>query len=315
MEMANHWSETKSIARRVRKAEIRDKADIMLLLQNGGYTHVHLDWRPPADWVGEEGFVVVPAESKRPSLLSSMVFGTPSQLAACLAAVADPAPAAWVRVVGINKEADEAQALLGAMLERVTGHLRDTAVSELGWLVMDEWPRRWLPSLGFHPANEIVTYVKYDMAIPTIPSPNDLTIRPVRVEDMDILAHIEAAAFEPLWRHSASGLRQAYQQAFSFDVAEKNGRIVGFQYSTSNKDNAHLVRMTILPDLQRNGIGSALLTRAIQGYKQSNLRYITLNTQIDNYPSQKLYTKFGFQARGQHLPIWVKPITANTIPS
>lgn len=311
MEMANLCSGVKKSAKKVRTAVQQDKADIMLLLQNGRYTHVHLDWQPPVNWVGERGFVVVPTKAETSSPMGDGWFGWGSSLLACLAAVADPAPAAWVRTAALRRE-DEAQELLAAMLDQVSNYLQDTAVTELGWLVLNDWPLKWLPSLGFNQVNEIVTYSKYDMDTPVTAVPKALTIRSANLADMDMLAAIEAAAFDPLWRHSACALRQAYHQAFSFDIAEWNGRVAGFQYSTSNQDSAHLARMTILPELQRAGIGSALLSHTIQGYKHSKLRYITLNTQIDNYPSQKLYTKYGFQVQDQKLPLWVKSIPSAT---
>ncbi len=318
MEMANCSLGPQTAAGwRVRQAEARDKPDIMLLLQNGRYTHIHLDWQPPADWVGRTGFAVIDREErtdKRPSGWREQRFGAPwwqtqkTQLAGCLAAIADPAPAAWVRTVALLEEKNGPLALLEQMLAWAIGRLRETAVTTLAWLVTNPWPISWLPALGFSQANEIVTYVKYGLNIPPFTPPPALHIRPAQPQDLDTLAAIEEAAFEPLWRHSAETLHLVYRQAFSFDVAEWNGRIVGFQFSTRSHNSAHLVRMTVLPQAQKSGIGSALLAHAIQGYQQHNLRYISLNTQADNFSSQKLYTKFDFQPQEQRLPVWVKPI-------
>lgn len=318
MEMANHSLGSQAVAGgRVRRAEVRDKPDIVLLLQNGRYTHVHLDWQPPADWVGRTGFVVVEQEERagggRASGWREQWFGPwwspqKARLAGCLAAIADPAPAAWVRTVALAEGSDPL-ALLERMLTWVIPGLRETAVGEVAWLVTNPWPIPWLPALGFSQVNEIVTYVKYGLSIPPFTSPPALHIRAAQPQDLDTLAAIEEAAFEPLWRHSAETLHLVYRQAFSFDVAEWNGRVVGFQFSTRSESSAHLVRMTVLPQAQKSGIGSALLAHAIQGYQQYNLRYISLNTQADNLPSQKLYSKFGFQPQEQRLPVWVKPLS------
>lgn len=313
MEMANHSLARQATAGQVRQAQGRDKPDIMLLLQNGRYSHVHLDWQPPADWVGRDGFAVVEREGHEGNQASGwreQWFGTwwqpqKSRLVGCLAAIADPAPAAWVRTVALEAE-EHALELMDRMLAWATSCLRETAVSELGWLVTHPWPLAWLPALGFTQVNEIVTYVKHGLSIPPFITPAELSMRPAQPQDLDTLAAIEAAAFEPLWRYSAATLRLVYQQAFSFDVAELNGRVVGFQFSTRSQNSAHLVRMTILPQAQKSGVGSALLAHAIQGYQQYNLRYISLNTQADNYPSQKLYGKFGFQPQEQRLPVWLK---------
>ena len=312
MEMANHWTRPNLLATTVRVAEPNDKPDIMYLLQHSRYQHLHLDWQPPADWVGKRGFVVLPRTESAKQTLTNRLFAAPSRLAACLAAVADPAPAAWVRIACLGEVPAPKEVLAALMEEVVTGLLStavpETAVSELGWLAVEPWPNQWLPALGFNIANEIETYVKTGLEIPNVPISEQLTIRPAQLADMVALAEIEKQAFAPLWRHSASGLGMAFQQAFSFDVAEWNGRIVGFQFSTRNHNSAHLARMTVSPAAQRCGVGSTLLTHILKTCREYNLHYISLNTQIDNKTSQKLYTKFGFHPRGQRLPVWVRQI-------
>ena len=47
--------------------------------------------------------------------------------------------------------------------------------------------------------------------------------------------------------------------------------------------------MTVSPERQGQGIGAALLARALEGYGQRQLRTVTLNTQADNLASQRLY--------------------------
>ena len=134
--------------------------------------------------------------------------------------------------------------------------------------------------------------------------PGDLVIRPVDLEDLPLLEQIEAEAFEPLWRHSAEGLALAARQTLSFDVAERDGRVLGFQFSTATRRGAHLSRMTVDPAFQRSGVGSALLAHALAGYQRLGAGQVTLNTQVDNYASQQLYERFGFQANGERFPVW-----------
>ncbi|MDV7390860.1 GNAT family N-acetyltransferase [Arthrospira platensis SPKY1] len=305
MEMANLWLKQEQSVGRPRVARAEDAPGLTRLLRDAALVHTHVDWRLPVDWLGEAGFVLqeAPPAAAGGRSLASRLLGARVSLQACLAVAADPPPAAWVRVAALAEAADVAQTL-GGLLAAVQDYLRATAVTQLAWLPTEEWPNAWLPQLGFTRVNAIETYKKDDVTAPAPPPVAGLTIRPVRAADLETLAAIEVAAFEPLWRHSAAALALARNQASSFDVAELDGEIVGFQFSTGRRHYAHLARMTIAPRVQGRGVGSALLAHAIDGYRRNGLHAVTLNTQVDNVASQRLYRRFGFQPTGERLPVW-----------
>jgi ribosomal protein S18 acetylase RimI-like enzyme len=295
----------------VRIATVADKVDIVELLRHAPFRHIHADWRLPVDWLGEESFVVIP---KMPlpdpvETVTTKLFPQRSLLLGCLVATADPAPAAWVRAAALAY-IDQPEVALGKMLEYVENYLaKEKGVTQLAWLIVDKWPLAWLPAFDFHQENEIVTYLKQDLLVPPARAVAELKLRPARLQDMPRLAEMERAAFDPLWRHSQASLCLALAQTISFDVAIWRGRLVGFQFSTAaRRQGAHLSRLTVDPAVQGVGIGSALLAHAIQGYQQQGLRYISLNTQVDNAPSLHLYHKFGFQLVDDPLPVMVKSL-------
>jgi ribosomal-protein-alanine N-acetyltransferase len=287
----------------IRPAVQADSRALIELLQMATYSHTHVDWRMPVEWLGTAGFVL----SEQPQK-ANWFWSSPSHLEACLAVGADPLPAAWVRVVAL-RHVDRPGALLAAMMEHVLPYLRSLPATELGWLAADHWPDRFLPALGFKRAYEIMSYVKEGLSIPA-GTDASVHIRPVRQEDMATLEQIEADAFDPLWRHSADSLTLGWKQAISFDVAEWDGRVVGFQYSVRSYTgaSAHLVRMTVRPEMQGRGIGRALLIAAFDSYRRRKLQSVTLNTQATNLASRRLYEKFGFQAAGEQMPVWVLPL-------
>ncbi|MFZ0544436.1 MAG: GNAT family N-acetyltransferase [Candidatus Promineifilaceae bacterium] len=300
MEIANLDSAT------IRLATSKDAQQILRLLQESPFAHIHADWHVPGDWLGTPGFVVSEHLTGAGAMSS---FGLEAlNLMACLAVAADPYPAAWVRIAAI-RQTTFAQEVLAEMLEAVLPFLRETAVTALGWLAVESWPGEILPALGFHRENWITTFIKEGVDSPPIKD-SGVEIRPVSVNDMETLAAIEAAAYEPLWRHSAGGLRLAYKQSFCFDVALVNEQIVGFQYSTSNHYGlgAHLVRITVHPDLQGLGVGSALMAAAMERYRRRGIKRVSLNTQLDNIASHRLYEKFGFYRTGEQMPVWVMNI-------
>jgi ribosomal-protein-alanine N-acetyltransferase len=309
MELANVGA--KGLEEHIRLAVDADAKAITRLLRRALLSHIHADWHMPSDWLGTGGFVVLPevafSTEQRRSVAARLLPAT-VRLQACLATTADPPPAAWVRVASVA-EVDVPQAVLAALLERVTDYLRATAVTELGWLAIRDWPNPWLPDLGFFRANEIVTYVKEDDWLPGRTAVSNLVIHPVQPGDMVALAQLEAAAFDPLWRYSANTLALARRQALCFDTAVLDGQIVGFQLSSQTyNDGAHLVRLTVHPDFHGQGVGSALLAHALTSYRRYGLHTVSLNTQIDNITSQYLYEKFGFRATDQRFPVWVRPL-------
>lgn len=308
MDFANHWrSEETAVSQSnvtLRTAVTGDATAISHLIRTARRAHLHVDWRLPADWLGSPHFVVA-AEEGRSGSLRAKLFSRETRLAAALAATPDPLPAAWVRVAVVADNQDERQ-LLAGMLDRVTVSLRETAVTQLGWLVQRGWPDASLPELGFERVNEIETYVKDSLDLPLGPLRDDLLIRRAEPEDWAALEALEAEAFEPLWRFSRETLALAQREALCFAVAEWNGRLVGYQLSSTSPEGAHLVRLTIAPEAQGQGVGSALLTEAFHSYRRFGLRHISLNTQVDNLISQRLYLKFGFRPTGERLPVWCK---------
>lgn len=300
----------------IRVATRADAGEITRLLETAVYRHLHSDWYLPGDWLGSPGFVLLPKPIISPLTRAARFIGARQPALACLAAGADVAPVAWVRVAALSMELPASGDILAAMMAPVAAYLRRRGLAQLAWLLAEAWPASWLEQMGFFIANEIETYIKEDTAVPPAPAAPHLTIRPATAADMETLAELETAAFAPLWRHSAHALQLAFQRALSFDVAvaetgTTSATPVAFQLSSRTGAGAHLVRLTVHPAYQGRGIGAALLAHTLAGYHQRGLTAVSLNTQLDNLPSQKLYRHFGFQASGYRLPVWIKELAPN----
>jgi ribosomal protein S18 acetylase RimI-like enzyme len=66
--------------------------------------------------------------------------------------------------------------------------------------------------------------------------------------------------------------------------------------------------MTVDPAVQRQGVGTTLMLSAIQSYRRANVLNATLNTQMNNVASQRLYARFGYQMTTESVPVWVLAI-------
>ncbi len=300
------WASGEAMVGEVRAAGLEDTAVLTQLLKKARYQHYHADWHLPVDWLGKHAFVVWDDGLKGTSV-SEKLMGERESVRACLAAAADPMPAAWVRVAAL-REMDEPTAVLAQMLEKVEAVLRETAVTELGWMPVTDWPEQWLTQLGFCRVNQMQTFVKEGTSLPMMPDHSNIMIRPVTEGDFQKLSLVAEAAFAPLWRHSVAGLIAAKSQTLSFNAAWLDGELVGYEMSTANGRYAHLAHIAIHPSHQGKGVGSQLLAHTIQDYAKNGVQSVSLNTQADNQASQKLYRKFGFKQIEEHYSVWAKSL-------
>jgi ribosomal protein S18 acetylase RimI-like enzyme len=279
---------------RLRTATSDDVGRLTRLLRHAYWAHFHADWRLPADWIGYPGFVLAEPVGA-------------ASLAGCLCIAPDPPPASWVRLAALRDTAKQF-AVLRDLMEAALAAISGEAISEIALLGNDAKLESWLPTLGFRIVNEVITFVHNDLqaAAPPATSGSPVSVRRVRLDDLPRLVAIEEAAFDPIWRHSREGLALGWQHALSFHVAELGDAIAGFQYSarSDRPRAAHLVRLTVDPSFQRQGVGSTLLAAALASYFEQGYDAVSLNTQADNVASQRLYERFGLTLAGYPIPVW-----------
>ncbi|MFK7800266.1 MAG: GNAT family N-acetyltransferase [Anaerolineae bacterium] len=263
------------------------------LLKTAPWRHKHVDWFETKSWLGSPGFVMSHSQDGSKG---------------CLAIVADPGPGAWVRVAALERQSfNRKQSFLqmSAMVDQVCEYLIQNGVKIIGWMAPIAWPDGWPEKLGFTESERVITYQKPTFKIPPLNTIDGLHIRAATSEDMPHLAEIESRAFPPIWRHSATGLNRAMDQAFSFDVALINNKLVGFQHSATGRGAAaHLARITVDPAVQGRGVGGHLLAHAIKGYQRRGAIEMTLNTESANVNAQRLYKRFGYRPSGHQFPLY-----------
>lgn len=134
------------------------------------------------------------------------------------------------------------------------------------------------------------------------PVPPELTFTPLTPAQLDELAILDAATFDPLWHFGRRDLFELLMRG-RMQVAWWEGRMVGYNAVCANSQSeAQLARLAVQPHFQGHGIGRALLSDAIR-YAASDFSVLVLNTQSNNSRSQNLYRGLGFRPIGASLPV------------
>jgi ribosomal protein S18 acetylase RimI-like enzyme len=277
---------------RVRSAAFTDQRQISNLIHFSPQVHRHLDWRDPLDWIGSPPFLVL--ESQR-------------QATAALACPPDPPGVAWIRLFA-NAGRVPVQDAWNMLWEAARLELFRLGRITAAAIVLQDWFHDLLLSSGFSTRQSIVMLLREQQDQLRSNLPPGVGVRPMMPYDLSVVAEVDAAAFEPLWQNSYDALRRAYPQAVLASVAEKDGRVVGYQVSTRNPLGAHLARLAVRPEVQGEGIGRALLADLVQSGAQRGISRLTVNTQSDNTASLALYRKTGFHETGERFPVYQSEI-------
>jgi ribosomal protein S18 acetylase RimI-like enzyme len=118
---------------------------------------------------------------------------------------------------------------------------------------------------------------------------------------------IDRAAFEPLWRLGATGLKEALNATPTstfLTVRSDTGETVGFAIVGAGAATGYLQRVAVDPQHAGKGYGRALVRASLSWARRHGCRTMLLNTQPDNEPAGKLYESEGFTRVAAGLVIW-----------
>ena len=272
----------------IRSATEKDRQSLANLIHYEVYVHRHLDWRLPMDWIG-----------KNPCLIAER----DGHLQAALICPPDPPEIAWIRLFAVSQEValDEAWNILWAGAQK---KLDGQACPPTAAIVLRPWFQALLEQNGFAQIQEIIS-LSWDRSrqISFRPLPHYL-IRTMKDNDLRSVHQLDTDAFGPLWRISLDTLSSAYQQSCVATVVEIDGKLIGYQISTSGPLGGHLARLAVLPSHQGGGIGSALVNDVINRFEQRGAVRVTVNTQRDNLSSLSVYVKAGFVPTNEIYPVF-----------
>ncbi len=86
-------------------------------------------------------------------------------------------------------------------------------------------------------------------------------------------------------------------------VAEENKQLVGYAASeiiknpgwATYKKQGHLYNLYITPEHQKEGIGTKLLEKSLEWFKEKKIQDLKIMSYVENARARKLYNKYGFK--------------------
>ncbi len=276
----------------VSQATNTDIPAISRFLEKSTYLHRHLDWRPLMEWTSSEPFLLLKDET--------------NAIHAILALPPDPPQIAWVHCFAADKTRG-----LNSLWQTLYSHASIILGNQnaIPYAVgLEDWFTNLLLEENFTIFQKIVV-LSWNHHLPsTIDLPAEVTLRPMCQSDLEEVAEVDAASFEPVWVNSLNLLRLAYMQSERSTVAVVNGKIVGYEISTANQYSAHLARLAVLPQYRHRLIGKSLVREMLVYSQAHGMMQVTVNTQSTNSTSLHIYQSLGFLPTYEEYPVLTQNI-------
>lgn len=270
--------------------ERKYRDDVLTLLFYARRVHTHLDWYKASHWL-DYGERTVCLAYENGALLGVIGISKPLN------------DTAWIRIAAVARGQEPAQ-VLERIWQPLQTDLRAAGIKSVSVLVINSWLTQYLPELNFTYLEDVVTLYRSGLDLPAPPQTH-VTLRNGYIEDLDAITAVDHAAFDPPWQMSFMDLRHAQRQAASCTLAMLGDQIIGYQISTRHHTAGHLARLAVVPQMQGQRVGAALLDKLITDFNRRNVRSITVNTQLSNVRSQRLYERYFFARNGFDLPVWI----------
>ena len=141
----------------------------------------------------------------------------------------------------------------------------------------------------------------------------DIIIEPMKHENVDDVAAIEAACFSTPWSKNAFADAvdsQNYEYIVALDGS--NGNVVGYAGMQVVLDEAEITNIAVDEQYRKRGIAGKLLESLEILCDRRDVKYLHLEVRESNTAARSLYTKCGFEIDGMRKNFYQKP-TENAV--
>lgn len=250
------------------------------------YVHHHLEWRPVEVWLRDPQQYTLLAYQDE-TLVGVLSLAPPYE------------NTAWLRLIALS-QLDRIE-VIAELFRRLFSYAQQYGLVQLAILDPSPWLKQVLSLVEFMVLVDIVHLRRPADLIS--PYQNDISWRicKVRRRDLPTIEKIDHGAFEPLWWMSLADFQEGFYYAGYFQAAYHGKEAIGYAYANQYPDSVHLVRLATQPTWRGRGVASSLLHDLIAFYPQLP---ITVNTQITNPSSLRLYERFGFVDENWRTEVW-----------
>jgi ribosomal-protein-alanine N-acetyltransferase len=129
-------------------------------------------------------------------------------------------------------------------------------------------------------------------------SPDRLTIRPMRPEDVEAVADLEIEVYPQPWSTKVFREELALPNRRYIVAEDEDGTIVGYAGLLLVEEDAHVTTVAVDPAIRRRRLGSRLMLALVAASRRASARHLTLEVRMSNVSAQRLYERFGFAPVG-----------------
>lgn len=257
------------------------------------WAHKHLDWHKTGGWLdSESGHILLAWHG--------------GQLVGYIGLSPQCDGWSWIRLLGI-RDGRMPGLVVRELWQAAEARCAELKILNVVILMITNWLPTYLRERGFNCEEDIITMSQVVRALPPRPA-SPARVRAAEAPDIEKMALIDRLAFEPRWRLSESDMWQAFRIAASATVATLHDNVIAYQLSTRQDEIGHLARLAVHPAHRRKRIGSALMHQLVADFRARNTTELSVNTQLSNLPSQRLYERYGFFRNGYDIELWRKQL-------
>lgn len=124
----------------------------------------------------------------------------------------------------------------------------------------------------------------------------DMWLRPMKMEDLDELMHIELAMYPFPWTRRI--FEDCLRVGYRCHVGEINGVLAGYGVMSTGADEAHVLNLCVAEEYQRRGLAREMLSLLLDEADTLEVRDVFLEVRPSNIGAVTLYEQMGFNQVG-----------------
>jgi ribosomal protein S18 acetylase RimI-like enzyme len=107
-----------------------------------------------------------------------------------------------------------------------------------------------------------------------------------------------------------------FESEASFLAEGRDGAVGVLLATRLSRTNGHVCQVSVLPDWQASGLGTALMGAALEGFHRRGLATVSLSVTVGNDVAYRLYQRLGFRLHREFAAhAWVRPPARIDLPA